>query len=218
MSWEILSARESNTCKYIYLPLNISSTWNSWTASFTREFYELCTRIDKFLLCPYFTSSQSHSGDHSPSKLLQQLEIKWHWRRQACEAQSIPPICGPGKKLYLAVVSFLFWLYFSLPLLSALLLWWTWGYWELTHHCYSSNTPTWPLPPTHDTDMDACCSCWEMALVSSLLALNRLVAFYRLVFSFFQGRNKCYVWRMFTLHYTGLHYVILYYIARMLLA
>lgn len=100
MSWEILRARKSNTCKYIYLPLNISSTWNSWTGSFTWEFYELCTRIDEFLLCLYFTSSQSHSGDHSPSKLLQQLEIKWHWRRQACEAQSIPPTGGPGKKVF----------------------------------------------------------------------------------------------------------------------
>lgn len=64
------SAREFNTCKYIYLPLNISSTWNSWTGSFTRKFYELCTRIDDFLLCLYFTLSQNHSGDHSPSKLL----------------------------------------------------------------------------------------------------------------------------------------------------
>lgn len=218
MSWEILSARKSNTCKYIYLPLNISSTWNSWTGSFTREFYELCTRIDEFLLCPYFTLSQSHSGDHSPSKLLQQLEIKWHWRRQACKAQSIPLIGGPGKKLYLVVVAFLILLYFSLPLLCALLAWWTGSRWELTRHCYSSNAPTRPLPLTHDTDMDACCSCQEMAPVSSLLALTTLVAFYRFVFNFFQGRNKCYVWRTLMLHYTGLCYTILYYVARVLLA
>lgn len=103
MSWEILSARKSNTCKYIYLLLNISSSWNSWTGSFTQKFYELCTRIDEFRLCPYFTLSQSHSGDHSPSKLLQQLEIKWHWRRQAHKAYSIPPVHSSGKKLCLVV-------------------------------------------------------------------------------------------------------------------
>lgn len=189
MSWEILRARESNTCKYIYLPLNISSTWNSWTGSFTWAFYELCTRIDEFLLCLYFTSSQSHSGDHSPSKMLLQLEIKWHWKRQACEAQSIPPTGSPGKKLYLVVVSLLIWLYFSLPLLPPSLSWWSWGHWELTHHCYSSNTPTWPLPLTRDTDVDACCSCWEIALLSSLLALTTLVAFCRLVFIFFSRKK-----------------------------
>lgn len=168
-----------------------------------------------FLLCPYFTSSQSHCG---PSKLLQQLEIKWHWRRQAREAQSIPPIQGPGKKLFLVVISRLIFLYFSLPLLSASLSWWTWDHWELTHRCYSSNTPVWPLPLACDTDRYASCSCWEMALVSSLLALTMPVDFYRLVFSVFQGRNKCYGLRSLMLCHAGLCYVTLYYIVIMLLA
>lgn len=157
---------------------------------------------------PIFYFVSKPQCDHRPSKLLQQLEIKWHWRRQAHEAQSIPLIRGPGKKLYLAVVSLLFWLYFSLPLLSASLLWWTWGHWELTQHCYSSNTPTWRLPPTHDTNMDAGCFCWEMALVSSLLALTMLVAFYRLVFRFFFFKQEISAVGEECLRYTTLHYIL----------
>lgn len=127
------------------------------------------------------------------------------------EIQSIPPIRGPGKKLYLVVVSLLILLYISASL-------------SCLPHCRGEHgvTGSWLATSTHQTHLPGLYP-WHqhgclLFFESSLLAVTMLVGFYRLVFSLFQGRNKCYGWRTVTVPYTGFGCVILYYIARMLLA